>query len=431
MPVYVFVGIGVLGAAMWPGLQRVATRRRIHMPDQMVAIVLAVAAALVAELAGFLTGVTVTPGSLLLNSVLLVAVALVAGWLVGEATYDDVVRDVRFGMIALVCTAGFAYVVLGSGHVNLSPPVYAGVVGYMLLAMVCLSVARRMGEDEESKDQRSASVEPDWILATVVLVLGLALASLVLVQLLGLDVVGSLGALMQKPLSLLLGGLQAVGIAIGRVLAWFMQVLGLQHVHPRRLHLQHVPKNRHHRPSHVRPRSYPTPAWLPLVLKAIGILVVGVILLALIVGVLRASGWLRTTSLRGERRISQWSWRKMFRWVFRRTAGGVSALRPDLRPHLHGPRRLRNLREVYRAFLALGAKRSRPRSGDETGLEYSHVFEARWPASTDALQELNDLYILERYGSRQSSSDTVAKARTSLRDIELASSESGEPAEST
>jgi hypothetical protein len=317
---------------------------------------------------------------------------------------------------------------VGHHHAKFGPQVYAGVVAYGLLGVFGLAYARRFAPDDPAKDERTHDVQGDWLLSIAVLVGALALVSLLLVQVFSFDIVGAIGHLIQPVVGAVVAGAAFVASKVIAFVEYLLRLLGVHPVTPK------APKQ----PPHPAPAPQPTPTTsrrlranhisplMALILKVVALLAVGcAALLAMTMG-FRALGARRPARIAGERRSRSWSWRKMSSWLFRRTKEGVGELLQAHAPHLPHRRRVRSVRDVYRALLVFASTHGRPRDRGETALEFTADLSIRWESVDAALDHLNQLYADERYGLRVSSADLVKQAQKDLKAIEMGS---GAPAD--
>jgi len=421
MPVYLFVGFPILLIALWPHLQGLLDTKRLMRFRAPVVMAMALIAGFLVELAASLGG-AFSLGELILTCVLLVATTLVALRIIDQdVDYETILGDFRFGILGLVVLLAVA-AALGHKHASFGPLVYAGVAGYGLVGIFGLALGRRFAVDDASIDERPHGLESDWLLSLLVLLGGLGLVALLLAQVFAFDIVGAVGNMTQPLQSAAIHAITFVGASIAGFVAWLIHFLPF---HPPKLRPPVVkpPPVRHPQPQPVSHRPHPgkpLPASVILALKAIGILIAGMIALAILSLAVKVARVRRPAPLRGEQRTTNWSWRKMAGWMFRRTRDELGRLVPAQGVHLSRRHRYTSVRDVYRALLAFGSLRARPRMPSETGLEYSHELAGRWKASSDPLRDLNALYLEERYGSRPPSPALVARARSDLHAVEAA-----------
>jgi len=164
-----------------------------------------------------------------------------------------------------------------------------------------------------------------------------------------------------------------------------------------------------------------------LAAKIAAILAVGLFAIFVLSAAFRRVSVRRVGRIVGERRISGWSWRKMLQWSLFRGRVGLASLVPQRQPTIRKPRRMRSVRDVYRSLLVLGRRRARPKTPPETGLEYGHALNQRWPASTPALDHLNALYMAERYGDRPTTPESLRAAIKDLDEVEAAAKATPKP----
>lgn len=420
LPIYVFLAFGVIEVLLWSAIATYLDRLSIPLHGVLLAFTMAAIAGGAIEIVSLFTTHFVGIAGMILSAFALMGVSLVALQTLDDSSYQSVVSDFRLGVVTLIVAMVFSYAVIGRGHVNFTPPVYFSVTAYVVLGLFSLSAARRFAIDDEVQDDRVVGFQPDWALTTILLLVFVAIFSLVVAQIFAFDVVGGFQSILLPLVRLALSALASVILAIVGAFIRLVQLLGIHihvHLHARRIQApKHSSQPRRQSPfknGHLAP-------WMLTALK-VAILLAGALVLSIVVPVLlRARFSLRTLTLRGERRISHWSWKHMFGWAFRRTGQQLSQLAPRLRPNLRRRGRITSVREAYRIFLATGRRRTRPRAEGETGLEYSRFIEGCYSATSAPLDRLNSLYLPERYGHHLSSPAEVAAARSELRNVEHA-----------
>ncbi|GEM_PF-6208640 len=414
LPVMVLIAFGTALIFLWPLLSTLVRRLGLSRFSTAFVIGLGVLGGTIVAVGNISFGVHTNAGTYALEWLLLLVIGSVAfSSVVGEQTYPGISRDFILGTLGLLLVVAFSYTLGSRSQMHFGALVYAGFIGYVLLGVAGLGFARRYAPDEFATDMRSGSLEPDWLLTVVLLIGGLGIASLVFAQLFAFDIMGAIGHLTQPLQDLAIQGLKVVATSIAAFLVWLIHILGIKPrhhaVHPtvRRAPQRNPIPSRHLHSNRV-------PSWILLTLEALLLAAVAIAALSVLTLIFRSLLGLRLSTLKGERRVSEWSWRKMTGWLFRQGQTQLRSLLPEHGLRLPRRRRLDTVRDVYRAFLHLGGERGRARVAAETGLEYSLDVEARWPASEEGLDRLNAIYMAERYGLREPDAERVAAARAEL-----------------
>jgi hypothetical protein len=344
---------------------------------------------------------------------LLVMVCWIAYVTRRAGTYQGVVSAFGFGVVMLLLWLGiYAGFVGGSNH--LKPLSYLGIVAYTIGGVVALAFARRFSSDEAGPRRRKAHLEPGWVQAVAVIGVGLAVVSLILIQIFVLDIAGAVGSLFTPVRDAI------SNVLIGGLVDMFkggLHLIGLYH-----------PSSGHHIAHHPNPKDkgggkgrtiYGHPNQgnpvVENIVKIVMVVVVGIVALAATIVLLNQKPDVVTSqAVDDEERSSAWSTGATLNWFLRRAKQELAGLVPS-RPHGFRRPRMRTVRDVYRAFLEVGQTRIRPRKIGETGLEYSSSVVTVLSTTRPALDELNTLYMEERYGSRQMTDEHLAAA---IRDFE-------------
>ncbi len=413
---YLLVGIGLVQFPLRSFYARVS-QRRVPLVLYGLAMVpwLIVTGGLVAFYQ--LTNNRVGVSALVVDAVLMLASSVLALRVVqGEPNYAGILEDFRMGLLLLVFLIGVAFVTTGRQHLSFQPLSYAGIVCYVLLGAFGLAFARRFAIDETVKDDRESALDPEWLLTVAGLLGGLAVVGLIFIQLFSFDLVTAAANLL-RPEGNLIGwvGTGIANLTVG-VLGFILRVLGLHQLSPKAHGLTHVKSPGKKHPINQKPiKVRPLPGWTEMLLKVIGLGVAGLVALIALTAVIRRLSGIELRGLRGgERRVREWSWKRLFRWGTNSAKDAVSGATSGLRWPIHRSRRPRTVREVYRAFLSLGNERDRAKELGETGLEYSLHLKEAWTDSSGALDDLNRLYNVERYGSEPSEASQVQEAMLDL-----------------
>jgi len=414
LPVYLYLGYGLIWVfahdrvRTWVGRSRV---RRLAAGTAMAA-----SAASAVKLTALAINSSATLGDLVLNGLVLCILAMmITVTLSWDFSFESVQEDFRIGIIATTLVLAEAFATGHASHLR-SPLAYVGVVGYGVVGLVALMFARRYSPDLLSNDKRTVSIDVDWLLGLVVMLGIVGAVSLVLVQILGLDVVGGMGSALRPAWSEVAAVVAAAGGAIVRFIVWIISFLHFKVPKPHLPPKQPPAPPATPTPGHIKKHSAPAPLWFTDTVKAIGLaIVVGIGLLALnrSLNRFRPRPGLGTTRVRAQ----SWSLSGLLSWVFGQTKLGIGDFAASHRPNFRR-RSFKSVRDVYRALLADAASVTRSRRLGETALEYSSALVSRWPGTKGDLDQLNTLYMDERYGRNDSPPEVVAKALGHLRSVE-------------
>jgi hypothetical protein len=421
LPVYVFIGFAVLQIAIWPWIETVL--KAGVLGRTFTAAGLAVVAGLAVEVPALLGAAHFSGAILVLNWILLIGISLLTLRVLDQdAEYDAVIGDFRFGVVCLVAILALAF---ANGHSQnrFGPLVFTGVVLYVLTGVFGLAYAHRFAVDLGSHDDRPGGFQADWAVSVAGLLGGLIIISLLLTQVFAFDIVGAVGQLTSPERAAVATAVATAGASIIGFVGWLVGLLGIHGITP---HIT-LPKPPHTQapPGQQllhgkRPHAQQAAAWFVTLMKILGIIGAGILALTILMLGLRVAGGRRRPSLTGERRSRSWTWRKMASWMFRRTRDEIGQMLADFRPQMPHRRRHQSVRDVYRSLLAFGHHEGRARLVGETGLEYGTELSAKWPQASAGLDQLNTLYMAERYGAQAPTPTTVARARTNLAAIEAA-----------
>ena len=427
MPAYLFLLFGYAVIFAWPFVVRQIERSHLRRASTVAALFFTIAAALLVPILSRVIGLSVPLGSFLLEWIGLIGIVLLCMRVGDESGYEDILGDFRLGLLCLIFSLAFVYLVIGRQDVVFNGLDFAGLVGYTLFGVFSLAFARSFALDYLTPDKRKKGIELEWVVGMIGLVGGLALVSLILSQLFAFDIVGAIGVATEplaRGLQNLLGlALDGVATVVFNVLYWATHLLG---IHPPKQTAPHPklgPSGQQRRPQagvHKPRRLDPT---FVLAAKIAAILVVGMTAIAMISAVLRRASVRRVGRIVGERRISDWSWRKLLQWSLLRGRAGIASMVPHRQRTIRKPRRIRSVRDVYRALLVLGRERARAKTPSETGVEYGRELSRRWPTSSPAMESLNALYMAERYGSSPVTEQSLRAAIKDLQDVERAARE--------
>lgn len=418
LPAYIFIVFGLALIPFIPTVEDVWERFEESWQGPFLAVSVGLAALAVFLVVSFLGGTRITIPTVAINWILLIAVAfLVTRILDQDVDYEGVIGDFRLGIVGTVFVLAIAY--KGDGHAQFTAQVFAGVIAYGLLGVFGLALARRYAIEDPSNDERTQGIQADWLLSVLLLLGVLAVIGVLLAQLFEFDIISALGNLTQPLRNVLINGFLFVAREVLQFLAWLISLLGFHALKPPHLHNPTPPKAGPPRIRNHHLRSNHLPAWLTEIFKALGIILLGAGILAVLTLSLRVIGRSHRSRVKGERRVSAWSWRKMGRWFFGHGRQKLAELLDDYKPQFKRRQPVRSVRDVYRAFLTYGGRNARPRTKDETGLEYSGDLSARWPESRESLHDLNELYLAERYGSRPTTEELLRRAKADLQAVEL------------
>jgi hypothetical protein len=425
LPIYVFLGFGLATMAIWPVLERWLGVHQGRWLRPFLVIAIAVLSGALAKATALATGVSMPPASLLLNWVLLIGVAFLTLRIQDQdPDYEAVLSDFRVGILGLVVILAAAYTV-GSHHASSGPLVYGGAVGYGLLGVFSLAFARRFAVDDPSTDERTQGLQLDWFLSIVILLAALGLIGVLMAQIFAFDIVGAIGQLTQPYRDIAFRVVSFLGQGLAMSLDWLSRLLGLHPSHSKLLTPPSGSTPQHAHSGVKRPHVTHLPPVVILFLKSAVLLLLGTGVLGLLAVGLRSLRSRRPARMMGERRSSAWSWRKMASWLFRHGKEEVAKLVQDHRPRLPHLRRVRSVRDVYRGLLGFGHSHARARSKSETGFEYTSDLALRWRSSQKGLEDLNALYMAERYGSRPPSDEIVKRAQADLEAVKIGAGHSG------
>ncbi|HZT97435.1 MAG TPA: hypothetical protein VFB34_11440 [Chloroflexota bacterium] len=424
VPVYVLLGLGLVQIVSWPSISQILGRVRLNNNVLLAAGtgILALAVVLAAE-SLFGSGVKLWPS--IGDCLLLLGVSgLTLNLALTMGSYSNILADLRFGVFALAFSLAMALLWVSHSQLHLDGRVYLGAVLYLLIGIFALAWARRFARDEWSSDRRGAGIDPDWLLGILAFVGMLGILTLALVQIFAIDIVGLLGNAIGPIWNDIGIRVKDAAVAIIDAMAWLLHLFGFRLPHFGPHSNPYSGKAPPHKRIPYKPQvAHPPPAFLVEAVKAAAIVVGGGVLLALLAAGFRSLGRLQRMSLRGERRVTGWSWRKLLQWSFSRGRAGLSGLLPHPGHELKRPRRLQTVRDVYRAYLVFGSDHFRPRARGETGLEYSAGLMAVTTAPTTPVDDLNALYMSERYRNVPTDSSKVAEAIRDLQAIEAAARE--------
>lgn len=418
-PLPVYIGLAFIQVVV---LQRVAsakfTDRRLPWAYLAAACGFALLTATAVQIVSALVGVQVTIWTFGVNLILLGIVSLRGTRVSTEsASYQDMMGDFRTGVFAMVVSVVLIYASPGLHFERVQAVIYPVMIGYTLVGVFGLALARRFARDDVSADTRGAKVEAEWVMATVVLLGFLGIAGFVLVQLFAVDFVGMLGNLTAPVRDAAARGFALAVGGMVNVVLWILQSVGLHHTGR---HRPVVPtggidlgRGNGHRPRHQPPNVI-----VERILEALGIVLIGAVVITIVVIAIHTTHFRTTRRLQGEWRTSTWSWRKVLDWLFRRSREQLKNLMPHPDVRAMRRRRLSTVRDVYRELLLLGDEEGRPKALGETGHEYSRALAARWPTASEPLDRLTALYAVERYDGQTGPPETVQSAITDLRAIE-------------
>jgi hypothetical protein len=272
LPLSVYIVIAIVAVALTAMVQE---RPVLHLPPAwrqipgtslLTALSTALLIALLIDAIAIVFGTPINGWALLLNIIVLAALLLRAiGVATEETTYEDVVTDVRTGILLLALSALIAAVPQGLRIPHIQPLVYAAVIGYVLLSILGLALARRFAADEYLPDSRDTTLEREWFMAMGLLMGILAIISLALMQVLSFDLVSTIGALLApivRVIAALIGlVITALIDGVSAAIAWLVHLLHLHPLHPTALHHRHVPQQSSE-PPHKRLHAGPEPILL-------------------------------------------------------------------------------------------------------------------------------------------------------------------------